>query len=467
MTNRLFLKLVRGWMVLLDTLLLFTSLELALVLRERIVFLNDQATLNTVLTTLSPLLILLTLASLVVLGNYSSADLVTGTALYRKVLRSMFSVLALAALLLFLTNTPLSRAFFILFFTISTPLLLLGRFITRRLLHWFYRRQHGGQLVLLVGGQEQTEEVAQTLHRESWLGLRPVAMLNLQADAGSTPTSQDPDPRLMEIVDQQHIDLALFTGDSVSSATDFRRYAWQLDGHHARLAVVPSLTNISEDRMRMHPVAGMPLVFIEDSRAKEAMSVSKRLFDVVGSGLGLLVISPLLLITALAVRSDGGPALFRQERIGRDGKPFTMLKFRSMVVNAEAQLDDLEGGHDTNSIMFKLANDPRVTRVGSFIRRFSIDELPQLINVLRGDMSLIGPRPPLPQEVARYTTDERQRLRVRPGMTGLWQISGRSDLSWEETIRLDLYYIDNWSMLRDLGILLRTTKAVFSSAGAY
>lgn len=180
-----------------------------------------------------------------------------------------------------------------------------------------------------------------------------------------------------------------------------------------------------------------------------------------------MLFSPVFLVTSLLVRRDGGPVLFRQTRIGRDGKPFLMLKFRSMVVGADRLKSGLEGGHGTNSRLFKLADDPRVTNVGRIIRRYSIDELPQLFNVMAGDMSLIGPRPALPQEVALYTTDERQRLRVRPGMTGLWQVSGRSDLTWEETVRLDLRYIDNWSPWADLAILMKTARAVIGKRGAY
>jgi lipopolysaccharide/colanic/teichoic acid biosynthesis glycosyltransferase len=175
-----------------------------------------------------------------------------------------------------------------------------------------------------------------------------------------------------------------------------------------------------------------------------------------------------LLATALAVKfHDGGPVLFRQTRVGRDGRPFSCLKFRSMVTDAENLRADLEVNHERSSVLFKLVNDPRVTRPGKLIRRLSIDELPQLWNVLRGQMSLVGPRPPLPHEAARYGSDMRRRLRVRPGMTGLWQVSGRSDLSWDETVRLDLFYVDNWSMVQDLNILMRTVSAVLGSRGAY
>ncbi len=164
---------------------------------------------------------------------------------------------------------------------------------------------------------------------------------------------------------------------------------------------------------------------------------------------------------------DGGPVLFRQTRIGRDGRPFACLKLRSMVIDAESQQGLLEQSQERPSMLFKMVDDPRVTRPGRFLRRFSLDELPQLWNVLRGQMSLVGPRPPLPREVAQYQEDASRRLRVRPGLTGLWQVSGRSDLSWDETVRLDLYYVDNWSMVQDLLILFRTMSAVLRSRGAY
>jgi lipopolysaccharide/colanic/teichoic acid biosynthesis glycosyltransferase len=166
--------------------------------------------------------------------------------------------------------------------------------------------------------------------------------------------------------------------------------------------------------------------------------------------------------------SSPGPALFRQTRIGADGRPFQMVKFRSMVVDAEERLKELrQESDDGNGVLFKMRRDPRVTPVGSLLRRFSVDELPQLWNVVRGDMSLVGPRPPLPQEVARYSDDATRRLRVRPGMTGLWQVSGRSDLSWEESLRLDLRYVDNWSLTLDVTILWRTFRAVLGRSGAY
>lgn len=194
----------------------------------------------------------------------------------------------------------------------------------------------------------------------------------------------------------------------------------------------------------------------------------KRVLDVVLALMALVLLSPLLVITAIFIVADSGlPVLFRQNRIGRGGREFGMLKFRSMVVDAEKHLAALRDAHDGNEVLFKMKDDPRVTRVGKFIRRYSLDELPQLINVLIGDMSLVGPRPPLPAEVEQYEPDALRRLHVRPGMTGLWQVSGRSDLSWEESLRLDLRYVDNWSPIGDLVILMRTFKAVVATSGAY
>lgn len=220
--------------------------------------------------------------------------------------------------------------------------------------------------------------------------------------------------------------------------------------------------------MDLRPVAGLPLVFIESPRAERATRWAKRLFDIVGSSLALLLAAPVMLAIALAIKiEDGGPIIFHQTRAGLKSRPFECLKFRSMVVDAEARLNALRRADQSARVLFKMKEDPRITRVGRVIRRFSLDELPQLFNVLGGQMSLVGPRPALPSEVAQYADHVHRRLDVRPGLTGLWQVSGRSDLSWEDTVRLDLYYVDNWSLLQDLSILRSTVGAVLSARGAY
>jgi exopolysaccharide biosynthesis polyprenyl glycosylphosphotransferase len=228
------------------------------------------------------------------------------------------------------------------------------------------------------------------------------------------------------------------------------------------------VSDVSRQRVHVRPVGGLPLLHIDPPRHVRARRRAKRVFDVVFTCALLVAVAPVLLFIALSVKlHDQGPVLFRQTRTGRDGLEFPCLKFRTMVVDAEDRLAGLHAEQGLNGLLFKMENDPRITRPGRWLRRFSLDELPQLFNVLRGDMSLVGPRPPLPSEVAAYDGLTRRRLHVRPGMTGLWQVSGRSDLSWTEAIRLDLYYVDNWSMVQDVSILAKTLGAVLGSRGAY
>jgi exopolysaccharide biosynthesis polyprenyl glycosylphosphotransferase len=215
-------------------------------------------------------------------------------------------------------------------------------------------------------------------------------------------------------------------------------------------------------------VAGLPLLHVEEPELAGSRRVMKMLFDRAVALSVVLVFSPLLIGLALAVRfTSRGPAIFKQVRVGRGGQTFRMYKFRSMYVDAEARLAGLQGSNEGQGVLFKMRDDPRVTRAGKFLRKWSLDELPQLFNVLKGDMSLVGPRPPLPKEVAEYERDVHRRLMVKPGLTGLWQISGRSDLAWEESVRLDLRYVENWTLAMDFVILWRTVFAVLRREGAY
>lgn len=232
--------------------------------------------------------------------------------------------------------------------------------------------------------------------------------------------------------------------------------------------MAPALTDIAGPRIHTQQVAGLPLIHVTTPTLDGGQGVAKRLFDVLVSTLLIIISSPVMAGVAILVKIESqGPALFKQERVGMEGEHFEMLKFRSMVVDAEQQLTELAQHSDGNGLLFKMKNDPRVTRVGKFIRKFSLDELPQLFNIFAGSMSLVGPRPPLPSEVAAYEHDVRRRLLVKPGLTGLWQVSGRSNLSWQDSVRLDLYYVENWSLAGDLMILLKTFRAVFRGAGAY
>jgi exopolysaccharide biosynthesis polyprenyl glycosylphosphotransferase len=248
-----------------------------------------------------------------------------------------------------------------------------------------------------------------------------------------------------------------------------RRLAWQLERDDIDLIVASTLVDVAGDRTTIRPVDGLPMLHVEHPRLKGSARLVKAAFDRVGAFVLLALASPVLAVLAVLVKfgpGGRGPVIFKQERVGKDGRPFTLYKFRTMVVNAEARLQELRNLNDTDGELFKMRKDPRVTPVGRWLRRFSLDELPQLVNVLKGDMSLVGPRPPLAKEVAGYPSDMLRRLVVKPGLTGLWQVSGRSDLSWEESIRLDLTYVENWSLSMDLAILARTVSAVARSSGA-
>jgi len=247
-----------------------------------------------------------------------------------------------------------------------------------------------------------------------------------------------------------------------------RRMAWQLERDDIDLIVASSLVDVAGDRTTIRPVDGLPMLHVDHPRLTGGPRIVKEIFDRIGAVILLATFSPLLLLIALLIkRTSPGPVLFRQVRVGRNGREFIIYKFRTMYLDAEARLADLRHLNEHDGVLFKMRNDPRVTRIGRWLRRLSLDELPQLFNVVLGHMSLVGPRPPLPEEVAAYPDDARRRLAVKPGITGLWQVSGRSDLPWEEAVRLDLRYVENWTLSLDLVILLRTLTAVSRGSGAY
>jgi exopolysaccharide biosynthesis polyprenyl glycosylphosphotransferase len=240
-----------------------------------------------------------------------------------------------------------------------------------------------------------------------------------------------------------------------------KRISWELEAGREHLVLAPSITDVVGPRLQARPVAGLPLIHVETPQYTRGQRFAKRLTDVFLAGVGLVILAPVMLVISLMIRSSSsGPVLFAQTRIGLNGRQFRMWKFRTMVSNAEELLPGLADQRDRgNEVLFKMSADPRVTSVGRFLRRFSLDELPQLFNVLAGSMSVVGPRPPLPREVQQYADHVHRRFLVKPGITGLWQVSGRSTLSWEESVRLDLSYVENWTLAGDLVILLKTVRA--------
>ncbi len=457
---------------LTDLGLVTISIVIAVAGRRRLGFFSFSADVASDLVLVGPLLALSWLVFIYLLGGYRLDVFGAGTDEYKRVLNASLLAAGLLGVACYLARFPLSRGFFLLAFGIGIPTLLAGRWLSRRALH---RARVAGKLqqaVVIAGTAPHIDEIAGVLRREAWLGydvigaVTPPDDARLKTPSGIVVLGHTTD--VTALVIETEADVVFFAGGSVGSGAKMRQAVWDLEQHRVQVVVAPSVTDISHERVRVRPVGGLPLIHIDPPTWANAAKFGKRIFDVVIASLLLVVLSPVLLACVLAVKlSDRGPVLFRQRRIGRHGAEFSCLKFRSMVVDAEQQLADLHAEHGYEHGLFKVKDDPRVTRPGRALRRFSLDELPQLFNVLAGEMSLVGPRPPLPHEVERYAQDTSRRLHVRPGMTGLWQVSGRSDLTWEEAIRLDLYYVDNWSMLQDLSILSKTVSAVLRPHGAY
>ncbi|WP_166021921.1 sugar transferase [Streptomyces chilikensis] len=363
------------------------------------------------------------------------------------------------------------------------PALLLSLFV-RRVVHAHLagaRRAAQAVLRVLVVGEAGALPVV-TGRLDSRTD-HPYAVVGTVAVGGDAPGAErldppaDPDPvsgaragrTLVDSVRRHRADVVLLAPGARLSGPALRHLVWALQDAEIEVALAPGLVEVSGKRLEVGSVAGLTVLKVAPPQGPGGVQQAlKGALDRCGAAFGLLVLSPLLALVALAVTLDSrGPVFYRQQRIGRDQELFVMWKFRTMAVDAEARKRELAERNENDGLMFKMRRDPRVTRVGRLLRRTSLDELPQLLNVLLGDMSLVGPRPPLPEEVAGYDATALRRLRVRPGMTGLWQVSGRSDLSWEETVQLDLHYVDNWSFVSDLDVLSRTLRAVVDGRGAY
>ncbi len=391
---------------------------------------------------------------------------------YRAVFSASMHLFSVLAIVSFVFRLDFARGYVMIAFPLGTALLLAGRWAARR---WLVVQRTQGRLadrVLLVGDRADLSSLIGALHRTPSAGYNVVGAC-IDDAPGSCISGVNVVGRSSEAVVQAldlDIDVVAVSSSSGLGSEGLRRLGWALEGTDIDLVVAPGIMDVAGPRVKTRPVQGLPLLHVEAPTFVGPRLVFKRVLDRVGAALGMLAIAPVLgLLAALIFFEDRGPVFFSQERIGRDGRPFKLIKFRSMAIDAEARLSTLMEGNEGAGPLFKLKDDPRVTRIGAIIRKYSLDELPQLINVVRGEMSLVGPRPPLPREVAEYEDDTHRRLLVKPGMTGLWQISGRSDLSWEEAVRLDLYYVENWNPLLDLMILWRTLQVVTKpgKAGAY
>lgn len=405
-------------------------------------------------------------------GAYDRRVIGLGADEFKRVFRTTIAVAATVSFLAFGFQKELSR------FSVASVVLgamvyvLAVRLAARRALHLVRRR---GRLatyrMLLVGSLPETIFVYKVVSRNPAAGLVPVA-IHLSEHLPASRRSQAPVPvhygrDLVELVREVRADTIAVCGSNGAEPDDLRRLAWQLEGTGIDLVVAPQLTDIAGPRVHIRPIEGLPLLHVEEPKLSGLAWLAKNLLDRVAAFLGLLALAPLFLLISIAIKiTDPGPAFFRQLRVGHEGRTFRVWKFRTMYVDAEERKSRLAAENEGDGMLFKIRDDPRITPIGRFLRASSLDELPQLINVLKGEMSLVGPRP-LPAEDGDYLGDVRRRLLVRPGMTGLWQVSGRSDLSWDEAVRLDLYYVDNWSLAYDLSILWRTVGVVLARKGAY
>ncbi len=407
------------------------------------------------------------LALLVVRGSYDRRIIGLGTEEIHRAVSATLVLFAVIAGLSYLIRADISRSY--AFVSLPLGLVLIG-FSRFRWRQWLYRERKSGRFlskIIVIGSQRTSQVLADRLDQESYAGYQVVDQIDL-------PNNHESNSEFEGWLNL--VDAAISRHDASAIAIDpgddapyevIRQLSWRLEGRNLDLLISPGSLDIAGPRLSVRPAAGLPLLHLDEAVLSRSQRASKRSLDIIGSILAITVFSPFMLISALAVRfTSRGPVIYKQVRVGRAGETFTMLKFRTMHAQADSQINELREEHELNSPMFKLANDPRITKVGGFLRRWSLDETPQLFNVLGGSMSLVGPRPHPLDDVDRYEIEAFRRLALKPGMTGLWQVEGRSELSWVQALQLDLHYVEKWSLESDLFLLARTTKAVILRSGA-
>ncbi len=411
------------------------------------------------------------LATVLLAGGYDARFIGVGPDEFRRVLNAGVFLTAAVAFLSYAAKMDLARGYVVIALPSVTLFDLVTRYVLRKRLHRARSRGKCMRRVVVVGYPPVIADITAMLRKETYHGLRVVAA----CAAGSAEAAVIAGVPAVAGLDEVPEVVRRFEADTVAvlacpemAGSRLRKLAWDLEKSGTDLCVAPALLDVAGPRTTIRPVAGLPLLHMDHPEFSGAKAIIKTAFDRVLALAGLVVAAPLIALIAAVIRlDDGGPVLFRQVRVGKGGREFTVWKFRTMVQDAEERKAELADRNQRQGPLFKIRNDPRVTRVGSILRRWSLDEIPQLANVLVGEMSLVGPRPALPDEAARYGDHVRRRLAVKPGMTGLWQVNGRADLSWEEGVRLDLRYVENWSLMLDLQILWKTWAAVLRGSGAY
>ncbi|MFT4232861.1 MAG: sugar transferase [Leucobacter sp.] len=424
-------------------------------------------------TILSVVLILVWLAALSLFDTRAPKAFGSGPDEYKRIINATFAVFGIMAILAFALKSPIGRGYFLFALPTGLVALIIARWAWRKRLHRRRSRGFNSYRTLIMGERTKARHVAEQILRNPHIGFELVGAVTERGGTSRDLTEGvsvlSDYEGLIECIDSHDVDTLIVTAADTITPEELKRIGWELESRNIDLIVAASLTDIAGPRIHMRPVADMPLIHVEYPSFTGRKYFAKRMFDLIGSSLLILLLSPVMLIVALAVKTTSrGPIFYSQERVGLRGKHFPMFKFRSMVQNADDQLQSLLDQQGTaDKPLHKVENDPRITPVGRFIRRYSLDELPQLFNVFIGTMSLVGPRPQRDAEVELYERYDHRRLFVKPGITGLWQVSGRSSLEWEDAIRLDLYYVENWSMTGDLILLFRTVRAVVSAQGAH
>ena len=429
---------------------------------------GDPSSRYAALSIMFPLLWVL---ALWISGAYDDRYIGIGSDEFRKVLNAGVSLTAVLAILSYATNTELSRGYLLLTMPSVMMIDLTVRYALRKRLHKQRALGRCMAAVLAVGRESAVADLVTELRRDSYHGLTVVAAC-LTGEPGCQTVAGVPVfgglDGVVGAVRRCGADTVAVLSSSEIDGVTLRQLAWELEKTGTDLCVAPALLDVSGPRTTIRPTAGLTLLHVDHPQLSGPRQVLKEVFDRVVAGAALVLLAPLFAAVAAAIRlGDNGPALFSQTRVGKDGHPFKIYKFRTMVVDAEQRLAELRSSNDLDGVLFKMRRDPRITAIGARLRKWSVDELPQLVNVFRGEMSLVGPRPALPEEAARYADHVRRRLVVKPGLTGMWQVNGRSDLSWDESVRLDLRYVENWSFALDLQILWKTLSVVFRGSGAY
>ena len=387
---------------------------------------------------------------------------------YRSAIRASVVVFTIFSFLTIAFHLEPSRAYLLYVFPAGTLTVLLTRFLWRRRVRRSRSTDAGTRNVLLIGTREEAARFADGLASAQGPGLRLVGARVTDEEPQAAVSDSDWLGELRRTIHDDEVAAVVVGSLPTGREVSLRTLAWTLEDSGAQLLLAPELESVTSSRLSVLEVAGAPVILVEQPQFAGEKYLYKRVLDLVVACLGLVVAVPVIAVAALATwLHDGAGPFFRQQRVGVGGRLFWMYKLRSMSVGADAVVEKLADANEAGGPLFKMRDDPRVTRVGRFLRRYSIDELPQIVNVIRGDMSIVGPRPPLPIETEQYETWAHRRMLVKPGLTGLWQVSGRSDLDWEEGLLLDLGYVENWSVFGDLTIIAKTVRAVFAHRGAY